>query len=67
MDETTWEKYLREKRKRKKDKRSKIKEEGLEGAGGKEREDTGFDEPFFQHDITTATAVSGTTAYYETK
>ena len=67
MDETTWEKYLREKKKRKKEKRSKMKEEGpgCEGTGGKEKEAVGFDEPFFHHDITTSTAVSGhgTAAY----
>ena len=64
MDETIWEKYLKEKRQRKKEKRSKMKEEGphCEGAVGKEKEGAGFDEPFFQHDITTATAVSGAAA-----
>ena len=27
--------------------------------GGREKEDGGFEDPFFQHDITTVTAVSG--------
>ena len=27
--------------------------------GGREKEDCGFEDPFFQHDITTVTAVSG--------
>ena len=59
MGETTWEKYLKEK---KQGKRSKVKETGAAAGGrgvGEGEDDVGFDDPFFQHDITTATAVSG--------
>ena len=64
-EETTWEKYIEEKRRRKKEKRSKVQEasghEGTAGGSGGEEGEVGFDDPFFQHDVTTATAVSGTT------
>ena len=65
MGETTWEKYLKEKKQNKKEKRSKVKETGPEGAAaggrgvGEGENDVRFDDSFFQHDITTATAVSG--------
>ena len=57
---TTWEQYLKERKRKKKEKRSKIKEIQLEEGEGKEDDngDVGFDDPFFQHDITMATAVS---------
>ena len=57
VDETTWQKYLKEKKQRRKEKKSKVKETESEE---KEEDDSsmGFDDPFFQHDITTATAVS---------
>ena len=56
MGETTWEKYLKVKKWKRKEKKSKVKEAE---AGEKEEDDSvGFDDPFFQHDITTATAVS---------
>ena len=60
MERTTWEKYLKEKKQRRKEKRSKVKETRPEEEEGKEEDDdnVGFDDPFFQHDITTATAVS---------
>ena len=65
VDETTWQKYLKEKKQRRKEKRSKVKETRLEleeGEGekkeGEDNSSVGFDDPFFQHDITTATAVS---------
>ena len=59
-ERTTWEKYLKEKKQRRKEKRSKVKETRPEEGEGKEEDDddVGFDDPFFQHDITTATAVS---------
>ena len=60
-ERTTWEKYLKEKKQRRKEKRSKVKLETRpeEGEGKDEDDDdVGFDDPFFQHDITTATAVS---------
>ena len=53
------------KEQRRKEKRSKVKETRpeLEESEGEEKEgednsSVGFDDPFFQHDITTATAVS---------
>lgn len=60
VERTTWEKYLKEKKQRRKEKRSKVKETWPEEGEGKEEDDddVGFDDPFFQHDITTATAVS---------
>ena len=65
VDETTWQKYLKEKKQRRKEKRSKVKETWLElekseveEKEGEENSSVGFDDPFFQHDITTATAVS---------
>ena len=65
--ETTWEKYLKEKKQKRKGKRSKVKE--TEGAAGGEgvgegENDVGFDDPFFQHDVTTATAVSNRNSSY---
>ena len=59
MGETTWEKYLKVKKQKRKEKRSKVKEIQLEAGEEKGEDDSvGFDDPFFQHDITTATAVS---------
>ena len=61
VEKTTWEKYLKERKRKKKEKRSKVKETRSEEGEWKEEEeddDVGFDDPFFQHDITTATAVS---------
>ena len=59
-EKTTWEKYLKERKRKKKEKRSKVKEIQPEEGDEKEEDDdnVGFDDPFFQHDITTATAVS---------
>ena len=60
VEKTTWEKYLKERKRKKKEKRSKVKEIQPEEGEGKEDDngDVGFDDPFFQHDITMATAVS---------
>ena len=58
MGETTWEKYLKEKKQKRKEKKSKVKETQLEEGEEKGEDNVGFDDPFFQHDITTATAVS---------
>ena len=69
VEKTTWEKYLKERKRKKKEKRSKVKETQPEEREGKEEDDdddVGFDDPFFQHDITTATVVSNreSTAIY---
>ena len=67
VEKTTWEKYLKERKRKKKEKRSKVKEtQPEEGEGEEEDDDVGFDDSFFQHDITTATAVSNreSTAIY---
>ena len=61
-NETTWERYIKEKRQRKKEKKSKVKGAAAASGEGEEEEEEegdGFDDPFFQHDVTTATAVSG--------
>ena len=58
VDETTWQKYLKEKKQRRKEKKSKVKETESEEKEGEDNNSVGFDDPFFQHDITTATAVS---------
>ena len=67
VDETTWEKYLKQKRQKKKEKNvAKMKEpvghERTDTVSEGKKEDAGFDDPFFQHDVTTATAVSETSA-----
>ena len=59
-EKTTWEKYLKERKRKKKEKRSKVKETRPEEGEGKEEDNdnVGFDDLFFQHDITTVTVVS---------
>ena len=63
-EKTTWEKYLKERKRKKKEKRSKIKETRPEEGEGKEEDDddVGFDDPFFQHNITTAVSNGESTA-----
>ena len=50
---SVWEKYLREKKKKKKVE-VKTTSDNDQGVG----EELGFDDPFFQHDVTKSTAVS---------
>ena len=58
-DKTPWEKYLKVKKQSRKEKRSKVKETPLKDGEERGGDDIiGFDDPFFQHDVTTATAVS---------
>ena len=64
MGETTWEKYLKVKKQKRKEKKSKVKETQLEAEEKGEDDGVGFDDPFFQHDITTATAVSSGNSSY---
>lgn len=57
---TPWEKYLQEKKERRKEaKREKVRNlgEGTEVEG--KTAESGFDDQFFHHSVTTATAVSG--------
>ena len=59
--QSPWELYLQQKKERRKE--AKLKR-GMEGTdkkeiANKESVDSGFDDPFFQHSVTTATAVSG--------
>ena len=59
-DKTPWEKREKKGKKQwRKEKRSKVKETLLKEGEERGGDDImGFDDPFFQHDITTATAVS---------
>ncbi len=55
---TPWEQYLQEKKERRKKKKAGEKAVEKGGAGAKSVESS-FDDPFFQHSVTMATAVSG--------
>lgn len=52
---TTWERYLKEKKRKKK---KEIKETDDDGGHLAPEDNLGFDDPFFQHDVTKTTAVS---------
>jgi len=61
--ESAWEKYLKKRKEKRKEARlARRKKEHQELEEGEEKEgvtgDGGFDDPFFQHDVTTATVVS---------
>ena len=57
---TPWEKYLQQKKERRKEvKRKKDRKQPEERAEEElEEGESGFDDPFFRHSVTTATAVS---------
>lgn len=54
---TPWEKYLQEKKERRKEAKRKKARKQEESGEGKTAESS-FDDPFFHHSVTTATAVS---------
>ncbi len=63
---TPWEQYLQEKKERRKAAKQnrlqggkKAPDEGSAQGEGKPTGSQGFDDPFFDHSVTTATAVSG--------
>ena len=58
---TPWEQYLQKKKERRKEMKKKRAGKEVAGKGDQKSPDIvskGFDDPFFQHSVTTATAVS---------